>query len=579
MDVRAEALKGLPMLRIASLARLCALAVSGAAVLAPAPALAADPIMPLSEVRSGMRCTGLSVIRGTEISQFDVEVMDVVGGSSATEGPAILVRASGPAVDVTGIGPGFSGSPIICPGADGVPRNAGAIAYGVGDYGNKVVLVTPIEDILGEPAELPAGARRAPKALASAYPLVGPLTVAGLSPTLARRVELAARRHGKALLAAPAQSLAAFPAQALRPGSAMGVGLASGDLSIGAVGTVAYTDGDRVWGFGHPLEALGRRSLLLQDAYVYSVIGNPLGVEGATTYKLAAPGHTLGTLTNDALAAVVGRVGGPPRAIPLDLVARDLDTGRVRESHVEIADEVGLGVPSETPPLTLAGALTLLEADVSLLRGVSQHLASACVKFTLQELPRPVGYCNRYSETAETAGAASDYAAAASLIEGFSSGRLHVTKVAATLDVRRGVREARLVRGNAARRVRAGQKLALTLDVQRDFSKGERLKISVRVPRGLRPGARTLTLRGASHEEGGSEQLFEELLFGGGSGRRTPTPRDLGRAIESIGRYDGLRASFGGGRSARGERVYRDPGLLLTGRVRVPLRVVGAPRR
>lgn len=563
------------MLRTASLARLCALAASGFALIVPAPALAADPIMPLSEVRAGMRCTGLSVVRGTEISSFDVEVIDVVGGSSASDGPTILLRASGPAVDATGIGPGFSGSPIMCPGADGVPRNAGAIAYGIGDYGNKVVLATPIEEILGEPVEVPAGARRAPKALASAHPLVGPLTVAGLSPTLARRFELAARRHGQALLAAPAQSPAAYAPQTLRPGSAMGVGFASGDLSIGAVGTVAYTDGDQVWAFGHPLEALGRRSLLLQDAYVYSVIGNPLGVEGASTYKLAAPGHTLGTLTNDALAAVVGRVGGPPRAIPFDLVARDLDTGRVRKSHVEIADEVGLGVPTETPPLTLAGALTLLDADIGLLRGVPQHLSSACVKFTLKELPRPVGYCNRYSETGESVGAASDYAAAASLIEGFSSGRLHVTKVAATLDVRRGVREAKLVRAVAARRVRPGQKLALTLEVQRAFSGSERVRFSVRVPRGLRPGARTLTLRGASQRDGDSEELFEDLLTGGGGGRRTPTPRDVGRAIDSIGRYDGLRASFGGGRNARGERVYRDPGLLLTGRVRVPLRVVG----
>lgn len=571
------------MLRSASPARLCALVASGLALVAPAPAAAADPIMPLSEVRAGMRCTGLSVIRGTEISSFDVEVLDVVGGSSPTAGPSILLRASGPAVDATGIGPGFSGSPIMCPGTDGVPRNAGAIAYGIGDYGNKVVLATPIEEILGEPVEVPAGARRAPKALRSARPLVGPLTVAGLSPTLARRVESAARRHGRAVFAAPAKSPAAFPPQTLRPGSAMGVGFASGDLSIGAVGTVAYTEGDRVWAFGHPLEALGRRSLLLQDAYVYSVIGNPLGVEGASTYKLAAPGHTLGTLTNDALAAVVGRVGGPPRAIPFDLVARDLDSGRERRSHVEIADEVGLGVPTETPPLTLAGALTLLEADIGLLRGVPRHLASACVRFTLKELPRPVGYCNRYSESAETAGPAVDYAAAAGLIEGYSAGRLHVIKVAASLDLRRGAREARLVRAAAPRRVRPGQRLALTLEVQRAFSsKGERLRIAVRVPRGLRPGARTLTLRGASSPEGGgTEELFEELFYGGGGGggRRTPTPRDVGKAIEAIGRYDGLRADFGGDRSGRGERVYRDPELLFTGRVRVRMRVVGARGR
>ena len=78
----------------------------------PAAAGAAEPIMPLSEVRAGMRCTGLSVIRGTEISSFDVEILDVLHGDALADGPSILLRVSGPAVDVTGIGPGFSGSPV-----------------------------------------------------------------------------------------------------------------------------------------------------------------------------------------------------------------------------------------------------------------------------------------------------------------------------------------------------------------------------------------------------------------------------------------------------------------------------------
>jgi hypothetical protein len=51
------------------------LAATVAAVLLPAAtAWAGDPIMPLSEVHSGMRCTGYSVVRGTEISSFDVEI-------------------------------------------------------------------------------------------------------------------------------------------------------------------------------------------------------------------------------------------------------------------------------------------------------------------------------------------------------------------------------------------------------------------------------------------------------------------------------------------------------------------------
>src|SRR4051794_41243239 len=95
------------------------LAVAAAAVLiagvAPGVAEAGDPTMPLSDLHPGMRCTGYSVIRGTEISSFDVEIVDVVSGdASSNDGPRILVRLSGPAVDETGVGPGFSGSPIYC---------------------------------------------------------------------------------------------------------------------------------------------------------------------------------------------------------------------------------------------------------------------------------------------------------------------------------------------------------------------------------------------------------------------------------------------------------------------------------
>ena len=78
-----------------------------------APAQAGDPIMPLSQVHRGMHCTGYSVVQGTDISSFHADVIDVVSsGGSDTGEPAILIQASGPAVDATGIAEGFSGSPI-----------------------------------------------------------------------------------------------------------------------------------------------------------------------------------------------------------------------------------------------------------------------------------------------------------------------------------------------------------------------------------------------------------------------------------------------------------------------------------
>src|SRR5207237_5049636 len=132
---------------------LITLALVALAVL-PTSALAdGGPVMPLDQVQAGMNCTGETVVQGTTISSFNVHVVSVVQSSS---GPRILVTVSGPAVDSTGVAEGMSGSPVFCPEAGGTMANAGAISEGVGEYGNKSALVTPIEEMLGEPVKPPA---------------------------------------------------------------------------------------------------------------------------------------------------------------------------------------------------------------------------------------------------------------------------------------------------------------------------------------------------------------------------------------------------------------------------------------
>ena len=114
--------------------------------LAAAPAARADPIMPLDQVRRGMHCNGLTVVRGTDIAGFDVDVLDVVAGRPP-EDPRILVSVSGPALGDAGIAEGFSGAPISCPDASGTRRVIGAISETLGQYGETVGLATPIEQM------------------------------------------------------------------------------------------------------------------------------------------------------------------------------------------------------------------------------------------------------------------------------------------------------------------------------------------------------------------------------------------------------------------------------------------------
>ena len=570
------------------------LAVAGAslALAAPASAQAGDPVMPLSEVRPGMECTGLSVVRGTEIASFDVRVEDVVAGQQGSPAARILVRVSGPAIDDTGIGPGFSGSPVYCADGAGTNRVIGAIAEAIGEFGNDMVLATPIEEILGETPDPPTGASRNARMLRSARPLAAPLTVAGLHPSLARRLPAAGAQAGRTFLAAPPGPVGTFPPQQLRPGAAVSVGLTSGDLALGAIGTVAYADGGAVWAFGHAFDGTGPRSLLLQDAYVYTVVSNPFGVEPAFTYKLASPGHNLGTLTNDSASAVVGRVGTLPRTIPMKVVAQDREAGRVSVVELAAADEAPLGLPSAVSALAIAAPLAVAQAGTQALRGVpSRVTASMCLRIEVEERERPIRFCNRYvaggSADADAGGLGApttDTANAMGFLDAFNFGPLRVTSVNANLVLRRGLRQGYLTRVSAPRRVRRGSRVPVTVTVRRVNGPSERRRFRVRIPRSAPTGLVEMELAGTATDLFTDEIIidFDELLSGDDeTDPGDPGPRDveaLAAEIEGLRRYDGVSARFGrpGRRSGRAlvPRAFRDADIRISGRASTLVRVV-----
>jgi hypothetical protein len=536
---------------------------------APGAALAQDPIMPLSEVRSGMRCTGLSVIRGTEISSYDVEVIDVIADDPAIGGPRILIRVSGPAIDATGVGPGFSGSPMICDG-----RNAGAISEGVGEYGNKVVLATPIEEILtARPAPTPATARRAPRLARTARSLAGPLTTGGLSPATRRLVARAARRADRLVLAAPPGPIAGYPVQEMRPGAAVSAAISSGDVSVGAVGTVAYRDGDQVFAFGHALDALGRRALFMQDSYVFGVIGNPVGIPelGAVTYKLASSrGHPLGQFTNDVFGGIGGRLGPGPPAIPLRVTARDRGDGSSVTLDSQLADERELGLGAGISFIAPLAATTALDR---LLHAFQPVRLRACVRFRVDRLRRPIGFCNAYFDSFE---AMFDIGRASDLVDRFDFAPLLIRSASVSLAARRGVVDEVLVAARATRSARPGTRVPVRVRVQRRGGGRRTITARVPVPRHMRPGRRTVVLAGNGFS--GDPGFIIELLAAelGGAGRATaaqsepPTVRRLARRVRAIERPLGIEARFG----RRNRRVvYRSNDVRFDGRVKVRLRV------
>jgi hypothetical protein len=540
--------------------------------LAAAPtARAADPILPLAELRPGMSCTGLSVIRGTEVSSFGVEVLDVIAGETGLTGPRILVRVSGPAVDASGVGPGFSGSPILCGG-----RNAGAISESIGEYGNHVVLATPIEEMLLEQPRAPVSARRDPAFLRSARPLAAPLTVSGLSGRSLRLLQGAARYAGRPLLAAPSGPQGGFAPAPLVPGAAVAAAISTGDLALSAVGTVTYRDGDRLWAFGHQLDGLGRRSLFLTDAYVYGVIQNPLGVPelGAGTYKLASSGgHLQGSVSADGFASIAGTVGAPPASIPLKVTARDRVGGTVTLDS-QLADERALGYGAG---LALVAPLAVNQAVDGLLRSRGPSTLSACARFSVRERGRPMSYCNTYFGIDA---ALFDLTEAARLVEGYDLSPLGLRRVEVSVRARRGVTSDVIVSGRAPGRVRQGRRIRVRLDLQRRHDGERSLSVPVNVPRGLRPGMHTLVIRGNGEAPSFEDELFDQL-FGtiiefvdfGEESDEPKSVRELAAAVSDVEEPRGIEAGIKGHEP---QLVHRSDKISFEGRVRLSLRVVPA---
>jgi hypothetical protein len=560
-----------------------------AAFLVPvAPAFAGDPTMPLSQVQAGMQCTGRSVIQGTTISTFDVTVLDVAAGEAAGIGN-ILIEVSGPAVDATGIGPGFSGSPIYCSDAAGVQRVIGAISQSVNEYGGKIALATSIDAILGTPVDVPSrpASTRMKAAMAKAKTIAAPLSVSGLNAPLANALTQAAAKAGRPVLAVPAGPISTFPVQTLQPGSAVAVGYSNGDVRTSATGTVAYVDGDRIWIFGHELEGNGKRALLLQDAYVYKVINNPLQIGAiASTYKLAASGHDLGTVTNDGFSAVAGHLGVLPHTVPINVIARDEDANTTQVVNTNAADEAAVDLPSGGSWTSAIAPLAVSQAASSVIGSVPGRMTGEmCARVTVAEIEKPLRFCNRYvsssggqsddggSSNAVLSGAANDLGSALGVIDAFTGKAPQVTGVNVLLKLHRGADQAFMRSISLPAKARRGHKVKVKVALQ--IVRGAKLTrtYTMQIPRDAHTGRQTLRLVGQDADQGAD--AFTTIILGDdtqqneGGDPGPSTLDDLAKQVDATQRFDGVGLRLG---RVRGD-AFRDAGYRISGQAETTIRI------
>lgn len=134
---------------------------------------------------------------------------------------------------------------------------------------------------------------------------------------------------------AGASALNARTDAVLQPGSPVGVALAVGDFSFGAMGTVTAVDGNKILAFGHSYTHRGNVNYFMTDASVVSTIHGP-----TSGMKLGTVNGIIGRINQDRQDGIGGILGQMPQTVPVIVTVHDKDTGeRVTYNSMLAYDE------------------------------------------------------------------------------------------------------------------------------------------------------------------------------------------------------------------------------------------------
>ena len=320
-------------------------------------------VFPVDELRPGMVGVGRTVFEGDKLEDFKVHIIGVLRNVIGPRRDLILARLEGGPLANAGVIAGMSGSPVYIDG-----RLVGAVSYSLGQFSKEPIAgITPIAEMTAD-ATLPAVRRQVarvdlpnpltPESLQASLrqafawarpfadnpadvqvlgdvsagistmlrPIATPLTLGGFDASVISPVAAVFRDQGFVPVMAGAaqitQTARSSAAARLRPGDPIGVALMSGDLELGATGTVTEVDGDRVYAFGHPFYGLGPTQFPMTRAYVHAILPSL-----QSSMKIASTGEVIGTVSQDRATTIAGTLGGGPAMIPIKITLNNAERG------------------------------------------------------------------------------------------------------------------------------------------------------------------------------------------------------------------------------------------------------------
>ena len=478
-------------------------------------AAGAIEVYPVSQVQRGVVGVGYTVVEGTTIEPFSVEILGVLERAGPA-GSLILVRAFGDLIDrVGGIASGMSGSPVYVDG-----KLLGAIGYGFQLADHRIGLVTPAEDMLevmslidagslqepellppeGQWVELPKGivladstaeARKLkallPEDVWVATPVSTPLMVSGLGPrTMGRLRELFSNYDVVPMQAGGSLRDSGIEAP-LAPGAALGVQLVRGDVDITAIGTLTAIDGDRFVGFGHQFLGRGEVDHFVTGAYIYTTVSSI-----SFPFKIGAPLDTVGSLLQDRGAGIAGVLGRAPDSIHLRVRVADRDREVERDFRVEVARDAEL-----TVPLMVVSALEAVDRALDRLGpGTSR------VNFRIDGsgMPRALVRENVFYSSSDIAAASlSELLVASELLQENEFQDPVIQEVSVDIEVESTRRTARIERAEPkARRVRPGETVDVVVTLRPFRERPFEVTVPLEIPPDVGRGPVTVSVRGGT---------------------------------------------------------------------------------
>ena len=296
--------------------------------------------MPLSQIQPGMKGVAYTIFEGDRIEKIDLVVLGTLHNALGPKQDVILVQLIGEKVEHTGVVAGMSGSPVYFDG-----KLAGALSLKLGVFTKEAIGgVTPIENMLDvekaaafpatpipgatptKPASIAEERIPLPESYARQFsvptsagsgqflvPIETPLVSTGLYPETIAQFGKQLSAWGMTMMAGGTAAPSPEDAQ-IKPGDMVGMELIRGDLSIAPGCTVTTVVGDQVLACGHPIFGFGAVALPLTRGHVILTLASSM----AST-KIMSTGGLIGTLTQDRLTAVMGKLGAGPPMIPLDV--------------------------------------------------------------------------------------------------------------------------------------------------------------------------------------------------------------------------------------------------------------------